>query len=107
ADKIAGADDDHILALQDDFLLLKELHHPKGRARRKDRLAKDKSSHVVEVKPVDVLFDPDPPQHLLRIDIRRQRELDENPVDVGVVVQAIDEIKQGFRVGVLWKIVAE
>src|ERR1043165_4539396 len=50
------------------------------------------------MKAVDVLLRRYVHQNLLRADVRRQRQLDENAVDIAVAVELVDE-RQQFALG--------
>jgi hypothetical protein len=60
------------------------------RARRERRQADRDAADIERVKSVDVLVGIDRRDHLVAVDLRRQRKLDQNPVNVRVLVQDVD-----------------
>ena len=68
-----------------------------GRARLEERiLAEQELAHVDRMKAVDVLAVIDGAENLVLLEVAWQRRLDENAVDLGVAIEAVDQREQ-FR----------
>src|SRR5262249_53811345 len=76
-----------ILSFELDAFVLKQLDYPIGRARRKNGAPNNEAANVVEMKTVDILVDTDRAQDFAQDEMRRQRQLDENSVGIGLFVQ--------------------
>ena len=91
---IASADDNALPALYGDLVLAEHFHHSGRCAGQKIVLAEHDLADVDRVEGVDVLFGADPLDHRLVVKVLGQRKLDEDPVDVGLFVERIDEREQ-------------
>ncbi len=69
------------------------------RAREGSVDAHDQLAEVDRVEPVDVLARVDGPQRLLLVEVLRQRKLDEEGVDLGVLVVLTDDGEELFLSG--------
>ena len=82
ADDVAAADHDRARAVELDLVLLEQRHHS-ARSRGDDRRpAEVQLAGVHRMEAVDVLRRRDSPDHLFLVEVRRQRQLDEDRVDV-------------------------
>ena len=86
--------DDGARALGLDLVLGEHPHDPEWRARHEPRAAEVEAAGVHRVEPVDVLRGIDRLDHLGLVEVGRQRQLDEDPVDGVVGVQLGEELKE-------------
>ena len=91
ADMIRSADDHRVLPLGIHADSPQQGHHAEGRAGAQHRDALGQPADGIGVKPVDVLHRTDVLDDRQLVDVRRQRQLHENAVDGGIVVELGDE----------------
>ena len=98
ADDVAAADDDCALAGDGDLAAPQDLDQPGGRTGDRPRPLRHQRPHVEGVKAVDVFLGRNFEQDARRIDLRRQRQLHQDAVDVIPRVEPADQFEQ-FRGG--------
>src|SRR6188508_1092889 len=81
-DNIASADNDRVPAADRNFRTFQYLDNARWRTRDQRILTERKSSNIHRMKTVDVFRRIDRLEYLACIDLRRQRKLDEDAVDV-------------------------
>ena len=74
--------------------MVQQPHHARGSARHHVRDARDQRAEVGGVKAVDVLRRRYGLQHLGGVDVLGQRQLHQDAVDVGIVVQREHAVEQ-------------
>src|SRR6185312_593426 len=97
AHNIAAAYNYRVSARYRNLIALQKLNHSGGRAGPQPWAAGGKQTGIVRMKSVDILFRRHRQQRLLRVDMRRQRQLDEDTVDVSARVQPRDNFQKAFR----------
>ena len=98
ADDVRAADDHGVQAGEVAELGLQQLQAAERRARDEAGEADGEPAGVDRVEAVDVLVGIDGEDDRVGVDMRRQRQLDEDPVDRGVGVEAVDQGEQlGLR----------
>ena len=90
-DDLAAADDDRLLPGRVDAVRGQELHAADGRRGDVERRPEVEVAGVDGMEAVDVLVRRDGVRHLRLVDVPRQRKLHEDPVDLVVRVQLVDE----------------
>ena len=98
AHDLAAADDDRLLARRVDAVRGEELHAAGRRRGDVERRAEVEVAGVDGMEAVDVLVRRDGVRHLRLVDVLRERKLDEDPVDLVVRVQLVDE-REHVRLG--------
>ncbi len=81
-------------------VIVQQRHHTTRCARAQTGLPQRKLAHVEGMKAVDVFVRTDPVGHRRLFDLRWQRQLHQDAIDPGVVIQAVDQSKQLFFTGV-------
>lgn len=82
-------------------VLFEDRHDPLRRAGGKDRISGEEPPEVAGVKSIHILLGRDRIDDATGLHLRRQGELDQDAVDVGIVVEAADRLEHLFRGGVL------
>ena len=62
-----------------------------GGARRENRVAGDQATDIVKMKAIDIFIDRNCFQHVANVDMRRQRQLHKNAVNVCVPIELFDQ----------------
>jgi hypothetical protein len=94
ADDVAASDDHRMRAGQRHTGVFEQLHHAIGGARHEARLAGHQRTDVADMKAVDILQRRNGLDHPLRVQVGRQRHLDQDAVHRRVVVQVVDASQQ-------------
>ena len=90
AHDVAPPHDDRALAGDGDALSTQQLHDPRRRAGHEARPLLHEQPDVLGMETVDVLRGIDEAQYLFGVDRGRQRELDEDAVDLRAAVVVVD-----------------
>ena len=90
ADDVAAPDDDSMLAGDGKAAALEDFNDAGGRAGRERGTASEQAAGVDGVKAVNILGGSDGVEEDFGIDLRRERELDEDAVDVVAVIETGD-----------------
>ncbi len=97
SDDVAASHYHGIPARYGNLVALQDLHHAGRRARTlQSRPAGREQTHVAWMESIHVLLRQDSQQCLLRIDMSRQRQLNQNAIDVTTRVQLRDNRQQSF-----------
>ena len=94
ADDVAAADHDRVRALELDAVLVEEREHPERRPGHVRGGAREQQPGIDGMEAVDVLDRIDGADDAALVDLRGQRQLDEDAVDRVVGVQLGDEVEQ-------------
>src|ERR1700681_930338 len=93
-----AADNDGALAGGIDALAAEQLEHPQGRRGNEGWISLGEAAGIVRMQTVDIFMWRDLLECLIRIEAVRQRHLDEDAVDRGIVCQGQDALVQiGLR----------
>jgi hypothetical protein len=93
ADDVAAAEHDGVGAFDGNLVAAKNLHTTGGSASDESGTISDEPSEIHGMEAVDVFHRIDRFEDAFGIDLRRKRKLDENAVDIVVVVEIGDELK--------------
>ncbi len=96
ADNVATADDDGVLAGNGNVAALENLNDAGRRAGRKRRAAGEQAARVHGMKAVHIFCRIDSVEEGLRVNLRRERQLDEDAVDVIARIELGDEREHFF-----------
>ena len=96
ADDVGAPDDDRLLPRQVAQFVFQQHHAADRGAGRHRGPAGRESARIDDMEAVDILLGTDRIQDPKRVDLRRQRQLDQNAVDPVVRVQRLDQ-RQKFR----------
>jgi hypothetical protein len=95
ADDVAPADDDDVFALEWDLVVVEEdVDAVRSAGDEAARLSDEEFAHVDRMEAVDVFCRIDAADDVDGIDAGRQRELDEDAVDLWVFVEEVDFLLQ-------------
>ena len=95
-DDVAAPDDDGVLTGDRNVVTPENLNDAVGRAGAQAGASGREQADVERMETVDIFFGRDGEQDALRIDVRRQRKLYENAIDVRRVVEVPDENQEVF-----------
>ena len=104
ADDVAAADDDGVLAGDGNVAALENLDDSGGRAGRERGTAGLQAAGVDGMKAVDIFLGRDGIEQRLGVDLRGQRQLDEDAVDVVAGVELGDEGEHVFGGDRVWRV---
>jgi hypothetical protein len=93
ADDVAAPQNDRVGALDRNLVALKNFHASGGSAGDESRTIGNELAEIDGMKAIDVFRGVYGFQYALGIDLRRQRELNKDPVDVVVIVQIGNKLK--------------
>ena len=94
---IAAAEDDGVRAFDGHVAAAQNFHHSGGRAGDQPGTSRDEMADVHRMEAVDILRGVDRFKNLFRIDLRRQRELHEDSVDIVARVEILDQFEEFVR----------
>ena len=94
ADQVAAPDHDGAGALELDAGGVEQAHDAERRARAQAGVPRDQAGLVQRVQAVDVLGRIDGVEDRRGIDVRRQRQLDENAVGIAARVELLHQLEQ-------------
>src|ERR1700685_3542340 len=69
------------------IVALEQLDDSRGRARLRPVASRYQQAHIIRMETVDVFLRSYRKQDSLRIDVRRERKLDQNSIDLGSFIQ--------------------
>ena len=94
ADMVGCADDHRMLAADRHTDMPQQRHHAVGRGRTQDRHALAEAAEGIGVKAIDILDRIDALDDCGFVDVRRQRQLDEDAVDIVIEIEPVDQCQQ-------------
>ena len=102
AHDVGGANHHGVQAIGVDVITLQQRHDAARGARTQARRALAQAAHVIRMETVNVFVRRDTLQHLHVVDARRQRQLNQNAVDLFIGIQGVNQFQQfcfagGFR----------
>ena len=102
AHDVGGANHHGVEAVGIDVITLQQRHDAARGARTQARRALAQSAYVIRMETVNVFVRRDALQHLHVVNARRQRQLNQDAVDLFIGIQSVDQFQQfrfagGFR----------
>ncbi len=106
ADDVGCADDDGIQAVQVDTGAFQQGHDAFGSARAQQRNALSEATHVIRMEAVHVLVRANALQQQRSVEVRGQGQLQQDAVDGGIFIEAVDQIGQCCLSGISGQVVS-